>query len=105
MVTAALLVVPETLAVTVSLSIAVVELEAVAVKRNADEFPGTLTEAGTAKWAELLLSDADIPAKGAAGEILPVQVACSPGIRDAGEQVTDVIEYVADDVTFRRTDR
>jgi hypothetical protein len=104
-VTAVLLAEPATLAVTVSLSIAVVEFEAVAVNRNADEFPGMLTEVGTVKWAELLLSDADIPAKGAAGEMSPVQVACSPGIRAAGEQVTDVIEYVAEEVTFKRTDR
>ena len=64
-----------------------------------------LTEAGTVKWAELLLSDADIPAMGAGGEMSPVQVACSPGIRADGEQVTDVIEYVAEEVTFKWTER
>jgi hypothetical protein len=94
-----------TLAVTVSVSRAVAWLDAVAVNAKVDEFPGMLTDAGTVRWAELLLRDADVPANGAAGEMLPVHLACSPGMRDAGEQVTDVTEYVAEEVIFTWTDR
>ena len=70
---ATVFVAPETVAVTVSFSTAEIWDEAVAVNANEDELPGMLTEAGTVKFGELLVNDADSPAKGAAGERLPTQ--------------------------------
>ena len=70
---ATLFVAPETVAVTVAFSIAEIWDEAVAVNENEDELPGMFTEAGTVKFAEVLVNVADSPATGAAGERLPTQ--------------------------------
>src|SRR5690349_7320206 len=84
---------------------AAARLEAVVVNENADEFPGMLADVGTAKSGEELVNDADIPAIGAAGEILPVHDAFCPGTRVDGEHVMDVIEYVTVDTILKLTGR
>ena len=62
---------------------------------------GMLTEAGTGKFVELLVSVATRPPAGASAERSPTQVAVWSGISVAGVQLIDEIEAIWSDIAER----
>jgi len=65
---------------------------------------GMVTDAGTGKFAEVLVRVATRPAAGASAERMAAHVVSCSGISFAGEQVSDEIEYVVVNVIVTEAD-